>query len=243
MIPAIILENNSQQRGNFESRLKKLCPYLKFPKMPGMGEALTMLKEETEPVMVFWDPASIKKHEEIDRSKNVFICVSDSYEYVDIAIEWRVAGYLLKPVEETKLVQAVECARAIIDERKTSREQTQLVKKLLLKKEKDSLIGIPTIEGAEILKADEIIRCEGLQKCTRIVTHSKKDIISAYNIGEFKKLLCPFGNFFSPHRSNLINMWYVRAFKKAGVIVMNDGSTVPITCENKKPFLTYITSI
>lgn len=239
MIPAIILENNSQQRGNFESRLKKLCPDLKFPKMPEMGEALAMLKEEADPVIVFWDPGAIKKHEEIDKSKNVFICVSDSYAYVDIAIEWRVAGYLLKPIEETKLIQAVESAKTLIDERK----QTQLAKKLLLKKENDSLIGIPTIEGAEILKADEIIRCEGLQKCTRIVTRSKKDIISAYNIGEFKKLLCPFGNFFSPHRSHLINMWYVRAFKKAGVIVMNDGSTVPITCENKKLFLNYITSI
>ncbi len=75
------------------------------------------------------------------------------------------------------------------------------------------LVGIPTIECMEFVDTEKIIRCEGLQKCTLIVTTEKSDIISSYNLGKFVDLLEENG-FFYCHRSHLINLKFVKKYTR-----------------------------
>ena len=109
------------------------------------------------------------------------------------------------------------------------------------KKTKEHLVGIPTQRGIEIVPVSEIIRCEGMQKCTRIISSEKKDIVSSYSIGVFRKLLQEFGSFFSPHRSYVVNMNFICKYERAGHIVMKDGSRVPVTRTRRNDFLELIT--
>lgn len=104
-----------------------------------------------------------------------------------------------------------------------------------VQKHAPSLIGIPTIDGLEFLKAKEIIRCEGLQRLTKVFT-AGGTIISSYNIGEFCKLLGPYG-FFSPHKSHLINLQYLRSYQIGGVITLRDGSQAPLARRRREAFL------
>ncbi len=99
------------------------------------------------------------------------------------------------------------------------------------------LIGIPTIEGMEFINTEKIIRCEGLQKCTLIVTLEKSDIISSYNIGRFAELLKKSG-FFSCHRSHLINLQFVKKYTREGYIFFSvDSKPVPLARRKKCAFL------
>lgn len=99
------------------------------------------------------------------------------------------------------------------------------------------LIGIPTIEGLEFIDTDKIIRCEGLQKCTLIVTTEKTDIISSYNIGKFVDLLEENG-FFHCHRSHLINLQYVKKYTREGYIFFSANSKpVPLARRKRSAFL------
>jgi len=99
------------------------------------------------------------------------------------------------------------------------------------------LIGIPTIEGLEFIDTEKIIRCEGLQKCTLIVTTEKTDIISSYNIGKFVDLLEENG-FFPCHRSHLINLKYVKKYTREGYIFFSANSKpVPLARRKKDAFL------
>ena len=75
-----------------------------------------------------------------------------------------------------------------------------------------------------------------MQKCTRIITNTKTDIISSYNIGEFKKLLEPYG-FFVTHKSHLINLTYVKHYRREGTIILKDNSSVPVSKRRKAIFL------
>jgi two-component system LytT family response regulator len=102
------------------------------------------------------------------------------------------------------------------------------------------ILGIPTLEGFEFIHISEIIRCEGLQKCTRIITTEKSDMISSYNLGEFRRILEPHG-FFSPHKSHLINLKYIRKYNREGSITMNNGTYVPVSKRRKKDFLDQFT--
>lgn len=99
------------------------------------------------------------------------------------------------------------------------------------------LIGIPTIEGLEFIATEKIIRCEGLQKCTLIITTEKSNIISSYNIGKFANLLEENG-FFSCHRSHLINLQYVKKYTREGYIFFSANSKpVPLARRKRCEFL------
>lgn len=98
------------------------------------------------------------------------------------------------------------------------------------------LIGIPTIEGIDFLYSHEIIRCEGLQKCTRIVSTRGSAMVSAYNIGEFKKLLEAYG-FFSCHKSHLINLMHVKKLTREGFVYLSDNGAVPLARRKRIEFL------
>ncbi|HMN90393.1 MAG TPA: LytTR family DNA-binding domain-containing protein [Saprospiraceae bacterium] len=114
-------------------------------------------------------------------------------------------------------------------------EMQQLLQQLLGLLPANNVVGIPCMEGIEFLKPKEIIRCEGLQRLTKVYTETHT-IISAYNIGEFNRLLCPFG-FFTSHKSHLINLRYLRAYQVGGVIVLRNGDKVPLARRRKDIFL------
>lgn len=102
------------------------------------------------------------------------------------------------------------------------------------------LVGIPTIEGMEFIDTEKIIRCEGLQKCTLIITTEKSDIISSYNIGKFVTLLEESG-FFYCHRSHLINLRFVKKYTREGYIFFSANSKpVPLARRKKCAFLNQI---
>ena len=144
------------------------------------------------------------------------------------------------PICLEEVVLAINIAKNNIAKRRNNRA---IIKPIIEKEAftpnllpQNELIGIPTIEGMEILNTNEIIRCEGLQKCTRIVVLKRSNIISSYNLGEFKKLLqIPY--FFSPHKSYLINLRFVQKYLKEGSILMADNKWVPVSRRNKKKFL------
>ena len=247
MIPTIIIDEATDYRSRLEAKVRQLCPSLTITHLVEKKEIFDSIRSTNGSAIIFWNPKVLANwyptRPPALSSDKTSICITDTLEYFELAMHWRPVCYLLNPVEEKHLVMAVEVAREVVQQKLLLEKQSQQLAELLKNKKEERLIGIPTIEGVEIILVDEVIRCEGLQKSTRIVTCSKKDIISAYNIGEFKKLLLPFGSFFSPHRSHLINLLYVAKYHKAGTIFMKDGSKTPITNDNKFLFLRHINSL
>lgn len=141
------------------------------------------------------------------------------------ALKWQVTDFLLLPFTRASLLQSVG----------------KVYQKIIRSKSfnPNKMVGIPTMEGVEYLKIEQIIKCEGLQKCTRVVTTENKKIVSSYNIGEFSKLLQPY-NFFAPHRSFLINLNHIKRYSKEGLIYLTDKETAPLARRRKQEFLNLI---
>src|SRR5690606_13782574 len=91
-------------------------------------------------------------------------------------IQNAITGYLIKPVEMEALVLIVQHALHRIQEREELRQNQKFIKSMIQKRLQETPIGIPTIEGFEFLVVNEILRCEGLQKYTRVITRGKTDI-------------------------------------------------------------------
>ncbi len=173
---------------------------------------------------------------ENNRNNYEIIYISDRSEDAISAIRQDACGFILKPLTLNDIIVSVGSAIRKLSERSTNRAADGTFSHDSAFLPHTKLIGIPTMEGIDFLHVHEIVRCEGLQKCTRIVSTRKNNMISAYNIGEFRKLLDEYG-FFSCHKSHLINLMHVKKFTREGFIFLIDNSAIPLARRKRLEFL------
>lgn len=169
------------------------------------------------------------------------IFMGHTTHYAMDAIKYQASGYVLKPLQINELLSAVQVAEKRLADNRSTLEPTSLALNKGTTQLPQNIIGIPTLEGFEFLDVQEIIRCEGFQRCTRIITKDKTDILSSYHIGVFKKRLATH-RFFATHKSHLINLIHIKKYLKEGTIKMSDGAFVPVSKRRKSDFVKLITT-
>ncbi len=237
-IDCIIIDNELTS-----STYLKKCILEKFPEISIHGQAsnyfeANRLIKSVHPLLIFYYSGTI--HDNLlcalrEKTQNHFetVFISDYAKDAIDAIRQDACGFLLKPFNVSDIVSSVGQAIQRVAEKTSLRcvhSQEHLAQS------HSNLIGIPNIDGIEFLKASEIVRCEGLQKCTRIITIRNINMISSYSIGEFRKLLDENG-FFSCHKSHLINLTHVRKLTRDGFIYLTDNFPVPLARRKRLEFL------
>jgi len=81
-----------------------------------------------------------------------------------------------------------------------------------------------------------IIRCEGWQKYTKIYLVDGSCIVSSYNLGVFKNMLLSY-DFYSCHKSHLINKKHINRYLKEGIIILSNENQVPVSRRKKEQFI------
>jgi len=170
------------------------------------------------------------------------IFVSSFDKYAVDAFKFNAAGYIVKPIDNDDLLDAVKVAKKRITSKKESESNKELLQILKNPISLKKRIGIPSSDGFSFVQVENIIRCEGMQRCTKVFLRNEKTIVSSCNLGEFIKLLLPY-NFFSPHRSHLVNLSHVTEYKRDGKVTMTDGSTVPVSRRKRQEFLHHMTHL
>ncbi|MBA4298552.1 two component transcriptional regulator, LytTR family [Algoriphagus alkaliphilus] len=153
------------------------------------------------------------------------------------AIKVSALDYLLKPIDQTELAEAIEKVEK-------SREKSDSVKQILdliadLKKEKlPSKIGLPTLFGQEYVTPEEIIRCEADVNYTHIFLKGGRKLTVAKTLKEYESLLADQG-FFRVHNSHLVNLREVKFYNKGkgGFLILKDGSEVEVASRRKEALL------
>ncbi len=148
--------------------------------------------------------------------------------------------FLLKPVEPQRLIKAVEkvCLRKVP---LVSDEMLESIKRLyenpLLEKNK---IGIPTMQGCEFIRVDDIIRCSTATRNgnqTLFYLQSRTNpILCAKTLSSVEKTLLHGYGFCRIHQSHLINRVHMVRYIKpsgsgstGGLLTMMDGETLPVS--------------
>jgi len=217
-----------------------------FPEIEIIGEAdnaddAYVLIEDEEPDLVFLDIAMPEKTgfdllQMFDHPEFEVIFVTGYDQHALDAFNHFAIGYLLKPIDSSMLSEAVLNAKKRIESKKSNANIQELLQHLSNSSRKTNRIGIPTMEGLEFVEMNEIIRCEGDQKYTKVYLTNRTNILSSYNIGEFRRIL-EHHNFFQCHKSHLVNLNHVRKYNKEGTLHMSDDSSVPVSKRKKIEFL------
>ena len=241
MINAIIVGHEAQTFHAIERSIGAIHPQVTLcGQAKSCQETLAMI-EQSAPDLLFLETEMPKANcfQMLDRLsgfsfETILLAHSDKLAFD--AVKYQVSGFVLKPIETTELADAIHIAEYRIKTKKKIQENELLLHDLRDQPPLNDLFPIPTMDGYDFIPVQDIIRCEGFQRCTRIVTKNKSDILSSHHIGVFVKQLEKH-RFFSTHKSHLINPSHIKKYYKEGTLQMADDSMVPVSKRRKSNFI------
>lgn len=158
------------------------------------------------------------------------IFITAHEEFALTAFNFAPSGYILKPINKTKLYNAIDKAlQRVHDKQNTTNYPPQLATK------QNSKIGIKNNKGIDYVNIEDILFMEATSRYTKIVT-MKKVYLSSFNIGKLKHLVEAF-SFYNVHRSFIVNLDKIIRYDSSGIIIMEGGYEIPISKNVREDFL------
>lgn len=227
---ALILDDEQSNRTLLRHMLSSHCPKIGTIYEAGSVAEAEKRFHENEIDVVFLDvemPGEngfdlLKKLKQID-FKIIFVTAYDAYALR--AIKYSALDYLLKPLDQTELVEAV-------NKLETSLSQNDQIDLLTYNLQNGNNKRVALTTQAEVLfvEVSHIIRLQAEANYTKIYLTDEAPILLSGNIGHYEKLLND-QRFYRSHQSHLVNLDHVKKYVKSegGYFVMNEGSQVPIS--------------
>lgn len=155
------------------------------------------------------------------------IIVTTAYEmYALPAIRCRVADYLLKPLDEGELAEAIKKIPVLEELPPAGRAQ------------QPETIALPSFNGLFFIPLTSIIHCRSEGSYTRFIIKNHPEILVSRNIGEFEGLL-PEAVFCRVHNEHIVNLAYVHQYirGRGGYILLHNNTRIEIAARRKEQFL------
>lgn len=153
-------------------------------------------------------------------------------EYAVKAFKAKAVSYLLKPIDEIELKEAVE--NWIETKKNTNNTQNQNIDEVLehLKKEgfMRSKISVPISDGYEFIEVNDIIYCNSQSNYTYLHLTDGSKVLVSKTLKEVENALANFF-FLRVHQSFLINPNYMKRFSRhdGGYIIMENQESIPVS--------------
>jgi two-component system LytT family response regulator len=243
MIKAITIDDEGHCLETLSLLLKEYCPEIEL--LAQCKSALKGLEAIRlhNPELVFLDVEmpmmnGFQMLEQFSEIPFAVIFTTSYDQYAIRAIRYSALDYLLKPIDPKELLLAI---RKFTEHRQDS--LTEQIKHLLAqvngKGGQFNRIAVPTVEGFEMIPADQVIRCEANDNYTHLFLQNQKKIITSRTLKEMEEQLSCFPYFVRVHHSYIINLneviRYVRG--EGGYLSMSDGSTVNVSRSRKEALL------
>lgn len=240
LIKAIIVDDEPKLAEVLEIKLKKFIPSVQIVGFAENVEEAYQVISQENPDLVFLDismpgASGFALFEKYDNVPFEVIFVTGFSEFALDALKVSAVDYLLKPVKTEDLVSAVKKVAIKIEQNVKTPEFDLLKHNVQNIGNQESKIIVPGSKSYDFITIKNIIRCEGAQKYTYIYLSNNTHILSSYNIGTYKDLFKNY-EFFSTHKSHLINIKHIDRYLSEGLIIMSDGAQVPVSRRRKADF-------
>ncbi len=247
MLRAVIVEDEKRSRETLSGLLKLYCKNLTVVgEAENVREGLEVIKQQN-PDVVFLDiqmpdGSGFKLLEQIKQISFDVIFTTAYDQFAIKAIRFSALDYLLKPILPNDLVNAVNKAEKNKQVQKSNSNIKVLLENINRPPAESPKIILSTSEKINVIKVDEIIRCESDNYYTMFYFTDGKRLLVSKTLKEQEELLSEH-NFIRPHKSHLINVKYIKSYLKTdgGVILMENGSKIPVS-RRKKEYIKEILS-
>lgn len=240
MIKAVIIDDIPEAIAVLKADLENYCVNIE---VVGSAEGVVTgakIIKELQPDLVFLD-IQMKDGTGFDlleilnevNFKLIFTTASD--EYAVKAFKFSAVDYLLKPIDPDELMDAV----SRVEGQDKPAQRIDLLRENFVKAKR---IALNTLEKIHIVNVEEILRCESNINYTMFYFTDNSKLLVTKTLKEFDNLLSGH-NFIRVHQSHLINTHFIKEFLKSdGVIVMRDGTKVPVSTRKKQVLMDMISN-
>ena len=240
---AVIIDDEEKARSLLKILLEENCPQIaELREAANLPEGVRVINE-FQPDIVFLDIempgySGIQLLDFFSPEQiNFEIIFTTAYsEYAVKAFELNAVDYLLKPLRDEQIEQAVKKA---IEQRGKSQVSQRLEElRNALNGSKVRKIGLPVSNGVLFIKFDDIVYLEADRMYTKVGTYSQGEILVSKPLKYFTDLLAGAGEFYKPHRSFLINLKFIKQYVSSdgGYIIMETDKTISVSKEKRDEF-------
>lgn len=242
MMTAIIVDDEEDSRSTLRNYLNRYCPDVTLLAEAGTVAGAVRHIRALNPDIVFLDmnmphENGLALFASIPHPDFYTIFVTAHNEYALSAIKHNALDYLMKPVNITELVLAVNRAKAMYDKDTMHRQLDQLLQSVQ-KRNTMEKICLPLTDGFIYVYVHEIIRCEAEGSYSVFYFTNRKKLVISRTLGNYENLLREYG-FIRVHNSHLINLEHVEKYQRGrgGMVLMSDKKEVIVSQRKRDDFL------
>jgi two-component system LytT family response regulator len=234
MIKTILVDDEPIALDHLSSLVTKYCTQLEIcGKASTVEDALEHIYTiRPELVLLDIELAGENSFDLLNRAKNrqfevIFVTAHEQFGIA--AIKHDATDYILKPLDKSELVNAVEKAAEKIYKKRNSSGTPQL-------SHHSSRLALPAADGLLFVDTSKIICCESEGRYTWFyLADNDRKILVSKNLGEYEALL-PSQLFVRIHHHSIVNISYIEKYVKGrgGHVIMKNGKTLEVSARKKE---------
>ena len=238
----ILIDDEVACTSTLKIELEAYCPDIEVVvSFNDPDEAIVFLqKNQTDIVFLDIEMGIMTGFDLLNKIKNinfevVFVTAYDNYAVK--AFEYCAIDYLVKPILKYRLIEAVEKIKKKRDTQTSNALNMSLLQNSLQTIQQQlPTIPIPTTDGLELIRTDEIVYIEADGNYTSIFMKTAKEkYYVSKSLKEIEGLLVG-RNFLRTHNSFIVNPLYVKKYVRGagGYLIMSNGTSVDVSRANKE---------
>jgi two-component system LytT family response regulator len=244
-IKTILVDDEPRGLASLQKLLALNCPQVNVIDSCGNAEEAKEKITVLHPQLVFLDIAMPEKNgfdflRDLAEINFEIIFVTAHNNYMMQAFRFSAVDYLLKPVDDELLIEAVKRAGKRITEKTNSGQIETLMYNMQQKSGSQKMkLCIPSLKGFQVIEIKDIIYCEASSNYTNFHFANGPLICSSKPIHEYEELLqdC---NFIRIHKSFMVNPEHIKEYIRGegGIVIMSNGHQVEVSRRKKDLLMT-----
>lgn len=244
MIRTIIVDDEPRGLNTLKKLLQEYCPDVKIIAECTDAETAKDKIELLEPQLAFLDislpgKTSFDLLAELDKVNFEIIFVTAHNEYTLQAFHYSAIDYLMKPIDEDLLVDAIRRAVKRISANTINNNVSALLHNIQrVQMPQEMKLCIPSLKGFQVVELKEILFCEASGSYTNFYFNDKHPVCVAKTIHDYEELLGDAG-FVRIHKSFLVNLLHVKEYIRGegGSVILSNGKELEVSRRKKELFL------
>jgi two-component system, LytTR family, response regulator len=244
-IKAILIDDEPRGLTSLQKLLELNCPEVDIIASCSSAEEAKEKIRELHPQLIFLDIAMPGKTgfdllKDIGEINFEIIFVTAHNNYMVQAFHFSAVDYLLKPVEDELLAEAVKRAGKKIEEKSGNEQIETFLHNMQHKSGSQKMkLCIPSLKGFQVIELQDIIYCEASSNYTNFYFTNRPLICASKPIHEYEELLADC-NFVRIHKSFLVNLEHIKEYIRGegGSLMLSNGHEVEVSRRKKDMLMT-----
>jgi two-component system LytT family response regulator len=240
MITAVIVDDETRARDTIISMLSIYCNKIKVIGQAWDVESAFKLINDIKPEVVFLDiqMPDGSGFDLLKRFQNIFfkfVIITAFQDYAIRAFKFSAIDFILKPIDPTDLINAVEKLSETIREEEMNHKFKTFIENIQQPDQPPKKLLLKTIESVIVADTESIIRCESQSNYTLFHFSNRPKLIVSRTLKEFEEILSSSG-FIRTHQSHLVNIKYITSFtsQPESFVTLTDGNTIPVAVRKRE---------